>query len=56
MARARLVEEEAEALKAGQTHQYHKDFRKHVEFVKEPIKPAPAIEVEEDYVQVGPWS
>lgn len=28
----RLAEEEAQALKAGKTHRYHKDFRKQVEF------------------------
>jgi HIV Tat-specific factor 1 len=43
-----LAEEEAEALKAGRTHRYHKDFRKHVEFVEESIEPAPAVEVEDE--------
>jgi hypothetical protein len=33
----RLAKEEAEALKAGRTHRYHKDFQKHVEFAEEPM-------------------
>jgi hypothetical protein len=32
----RLAEEEAEAMKAGKSHRYHKDFRKQVEFAEEP--------------------
>lgn len=33
----RLAEEEAEAVKAGKSHRYHKDFRKQVEFAEEPV-------------------
>lgn len=33
----RLAEEEAEAMKAGKSHRYHKDFRKQVEFTEEPV-------------------
>ena len=44
----RLAEEEAEALKAGKTHRYHKDFPKQVEFAEEPIEPALAVEAENE--------
>jgi len=42
----RLAEEEAEAMKAGKSHRYHKDFRKQVEFAAEPVVAA----VEEEAV------
>ncbi|KAG0555053.1 hypothetical protein KC19_12G140400 [Ceratodon purpureus] len=46
----RLAEEEAEAMKAGKSHRYHKDFRKQVEFAEEPVVAA----VEEAVVATAP--
>lgn len=40
----RLAEEEAEAMKAGKSHRYHKDFRKQVDFAEDPV--AAAVEEE----------
>jgi hypothetical protein len=49
----RLAEEEAEAMKAGKSHRYHKDFRKQVEFAEEPA--VAAIEEAEDDGTVYRW-
>lgn len=50
----RLAEEEAEAMKAGKLHRYHKDFRKQVEFAAEaPVVTAAPVEEEAAVVEAS---